>query len=54
MTVSIREGATHHFGIDQRLVVLAMESYRTGLLWDITRRCPYIVVGLRRAAFTDG
>jgi hypothetical protein len=44
----------HHFGIDQGPVVLAIENYRTGLLWDIMRRCPYIVAGLRRAGFTGG
>jgi hypothetical protein len=42
----------HHFGIDQGPVVLAIENYRTGLLWEIMRRCPYIVAGLRRAGFT--
>ena len=44
----------YHFGIDQGPVVLAIENYRTGLLWDIMRRCPYIVAGLRRAGFTGG
>ena len=44
----------HHFGIDQGPVVLAIENYRTGLLWDIMRRCPYVVAGLRRAGFTGG
>ena len=44
----------HHFGIDQGPVVLAIENYRTGLLWEIMRRCPYIVAGLRRAGFTGG
>jgi hypothetical protein len=44
----------YHFGIDQGPVVLAIENYRTGLLWDIMRRSPYIVAGLRRAGFTGG
>jgi hypothetical protein len=43
-----------HFGIDQGPVVLMVENYRTGLLWNIMRRCPAIVTGLRRAGFTDG
>ena len=32
-----------HFGIDQGPVVLMIENYRTGLLWNIMRRCPPIV-----------
>jgi hypothetical protein len=31
-----------------------IENYRTGMIWDITRRCPYFVAGLRRAGFTGG
>jgi hypothetical protein len=44
----------YQFGIDQGPVVLMIENYRTGLVWDITRRCPYIVAGLRRAGFAGG
>ena len=44
----------YHFGVDQGPVVLAVENYRTGLIWDIMRRCPYVVAGLRRAGFTGG
>jgi hypothetical protein len=44
----------YHFGIDQGPVVLAVENYRTGLIWDIMRRCSYVVAGLRRAGFTGG
>ena len=43
-----------HFGIDQGPVVLMVENYRSGLLWNIMRRCPAIVTGLRRAGFTGG
>jgi hypothetical protein len=42
----------YHFGIDQGPVALMVENYRTGLIWDIMRRCPYVVAGLRRAGFT--
>jgi len=35
-------------------VVLMIENYRSGLVWDIMRRCPYLVAGLRRAGFTGG
>ena len=44
----------YHFGIDQGPVVLMIENYRTGLIWDLMRRCPAIVSGLRRAGFTGG
>lgn len=44
----------YHFGIDQGPVVLMIENYRTGLLWNIMRRCQPIVAGLRRAGFTGG
>ena len=39
----------YQFGIDQGPVVLAVENYRTGLIWEVMRRCPYVIAGLRRA-----
>ena len=42
----------HHFGIDQGPVVLMIENYRSGLIWDIMRRSSDVVEGLRRAGFT--
>jgi hypothetical protein len=44
----------HHFGIDQGPVVLMIENYRSGLIWDIMRGCPAVIAGLRRAGFTGG
>jgi hypothetical protein len=44
----------YHFGIDQGPVVLAVENFRTGLIWQIMRRCPYVFAGLRRAGFSGG
>ncbi|TBC54605.1 hypothetical protein ELH27_35875 [Rhizobium leguminosarum] len=44
----------YHFGIDQGPVVLMIENYRTGLLWNIMRKCKPIVTGLRRAGFSGG
>ncbi len=44
----------HHFGIDQGPVVLMIENYRSGLIWEIMRRCPAVIAGLRRAGFTGG
>ena len=44
----------YHFGIDQGPVILMIENYRTGLLWNIMRRCQPIVTGLRKAGFAGG
>ena len=43
-----------HFALDQGPVVLMIENYRSGLLWRLMRRCPFIVSGLRRAGFNNG
>jgi hypothetical protein len=44
----------YHFGIDQGPVALMIENYRTGLIWNLMKRCPYVVDGLKRAGFTGG
>jgi hypothetical protein len=44
----------YHFGIDQGPVILMIENYRTGLIWKIMQRSPYVVAGLRRAGFRGG
>ncbi len=41
-------------GIDQGPIVLMIENYRSNLLWDLMKRNPYIVQGLRRAGFAGG
>lgn len=43
-----------HFGLNQGPMVLMTENYRTGIIWDLMRDCPYIVTGLRRAGFDGG
>jgi hypothetical protein len=43
-----------HYAINQGPVVLMIENYRSGLLWRLMRRCPYVVTGLRRAGFQGG
>jgi len=43
-----------HFGINQGPIVLMIENYRTGFLWQLMRNCPYIADGLRKAGFTGG
>jgi hypothetical protein len=43
-----------HFALDQGPVILMIENYRSGLIWRLLRRNPYIVAGLRRAGFSGG
>lgn len=43
-----------HFGLDQGIVVLMIENYRSRLIWNLMRQCPYVAVGLRRAGFSGG
>jgi hypothetical protein len=31
-----------------------IENYRSGFMWDLMKRCPYLVTGLRRAGFAGG
>ncbi|MEO7055379.1 MAG: glucoamylase family protein [Caldimonas sp.] len=44
----------YHFGINLGPVVLMCENYRSGLLWQLMRACPYVVTGFRRAGFRKG
>ena len=43
-----------HFGLDQGVVVMMVENYRTQLIWRLMRDCPYVRTGLRRAGFRGG
>ncbi|MCX6233612.1 MAG: Tat pathway signal protein [Bacteroidetes bacterium] len=43
-----------YIGLDQGPIVLMIENYRTGLLWNIMKRNPYIVDGLKKAGFAGG
>jgi len=43
-----------NFGLNQGPIVLMIENYRTGMLWQLMRRCPHVVRGLGRAGFTGG
>ncbi len=44
----------YHYGINLGPVVVMCENHRSGLLWRLMRRCPYLVTGLRRAGFSNG
>jgi hypothetical protein len=43
-----------HYGLDQGIVVLMIENYRTQLIWQLMRDCSYLTTGLRRAGFRGG
>ena len=43
-----------NFGLDQGIVVMMIENYRTGLIWRLMRDCPHIRAGLRQAGFRGG
>ena len=43
-----------HYGLDQGIVVMMIENYRTQLIWRLMRDCPYVGTGLRRAGFRGG
>ena len=43
--------APDHVGINQGPIVLMLENHRTGFVWNLMRRSPYLVEGLRRAGF---
>ena len=43
-----------HFGLNQGPIILMIENYRTGMLWQLMRSCSYIKSGLKRAGFEGG
>ena len=40
-----------YYGLDQGIVVMMIENYRSGLIWKLMRSCPHVASGLRRAGF---
>jgi hypothetical protein len=43
-----------YYGLDQGPIFLMIENYRSEFLWELMKRCPYLVSGLGRAGFTNG
>jgi hypothetical protein len=43
-----------YLGIDQGPIVLMIENYRNGFVWNVMKKNKYIVAGLRKAGFTGG
>jgi len=46
--------STWHYGLNQGPIISMIENYRSGLLWQMTRKCRYIARGLRRAGLEEG
>jgi len=45
---------TVHLGIDQGPIVLMVENWRSGFVWNVMKKNPYVRKGLERAGFTGG
>ena len=43
-----------YLGIDQGPIVIMIENYRTGLVWNEMKKNPHVVAGLKKAGFTGG
>ena len=42
------------FGLNQGPIVIMIENYRSGLIWDTMKKCPYIINGLQKGGFSGG
>jgi len=45
---------TDYLGIDQGPILIQIENHRSELVWDLMKKNPYIVAGLKKAGFTGG
>jgi len=43
-----------YLGIDQGPILIQTENYRSGLVWKLMKKNPYIRAGLKKAGFTGG
>ena len=43
-----------YYGLDQGIILMMIENYRSGLIWDLMRENPTITKGLRLAGFNGG
>lgn len=43
-----------YYGLDQGPVVIMIENYRNGFHWELMKKCPFVVDGLRKAGFMGG
>jgi hypothetical protein len=45
---------TDYLGLDQGPIVAMIENFRSGFVWELMKKNPYVVSGLRRAGFSGG
>lgn len=43
-----------YLGIDQGPILIQIENHKTGLVWNLMKKNPYIRAGLKKAGFTGG
>lgn len=43
-----------HYGLDQGIVAMMIENYRSGQIWELMRGCAHLRRGLQRAGFRGG
>ncbi len=43
-----------NFGLNNGPIVVMIENFRSGLIWETLKACPFLVRGLRRAGFRGG
>jgi hypothetical protein len=46
--------SAYHFGVNEGPTVLMIENHRSGLVWELMRRCKPLVAGMKAAGFTGG
>jgi hypothetical protein len=46
--------ASDYLGVDQGPIISMIENHRSELIWDVMKRNPHIVRGLKRAGFEGG
>jgi hypothetical protein len=42
------------FGINQGPIILMIENFKSGLIWDIIKKSPHIIDGFQKAGFSGG
>jgi hypothetical protein len=43
-----------YLGIDQGPILIQLENYQSGLIWNLMKKNRYIVSGLKKAGFRNG
>lgn len=43
-----------YLGIDEGPIIIQLENYESGLVWNLMKKNPYIIAGLKKAGFEGG